>query len=185
MVGAIGVRMPKLDPGLGYGRAFPCKCRKFISDAGKASQSLMALIGNILDFSKIEAGKLAIETGEVPVAAQAVEIMHSRARLKGLHITCVKGPDVPVIVRGDSARLRQILLNLIGNAIKFTKHGFVTIVLVVNSWDGDDCILEFLVIDSGQGFIQANAAKLFEPFVQGYEANADEDEGGTGLGLPI
>jgi len=158
---------------------------ELLSNADKAAKSLLALIGNILDFSKIEAGKLSIEMGEINPAGlveEAVDVLQSRARQKGIFITAAFGPDVPQMVRGDRTRIRQVLLNLIGNAVKFTAEGGVHVQLTVTAWDQDVCELTFEVHDSGCGFDHALAERLFEPFTQDRTPAATE---GTGLGLSI
>jgi signal transduction histidine kinase len=136
-------------------------------DADKAAKSLLALIGNVLDFSKIEAGKLAVETVDMKpdlVIQEAVDIVQSRARQKGIQVTASIGPGVPESILGDPTRLRQILLNLLGNAVKFTATGGVHVRLSVTGWEGDVCRLLFEVHDSGRGFETSKAEELFEPF---------------------
>ena len=101
---------------------------ELVDDADKAAKSLLALIGNILDFSKIEAGKLTTEIGDMNPAVlvqEAVDVLQSRGRQKEIFITAIFTPNVPSLVRGDAMRVRQILLNLIGNALKFTEQGGV------------------------------------------------------------
>jgi PAS domain S-box-containing protein len=156
-------------------------------DAEKAAKSLLALIGNILDFSKIEAGKLSIEVVELNPAAivqEAVDIVQSRARQKGIYVTASIAPDVPQIVKGDPSRIRQILLNLLGNSVKFTEVGGVHVGLRVRDWDDRICQLFFQVHDSGRGFNQSAADNLFQPFTQDQRPGGEEFEG-TGLGLSI
>lgn len=156
-------------------------------DADKAAKSLLALIGNVLDFSKIEAGKLAIETVDMKpdlVIQEAVDIVQSRARQKGIQVTASIGTGVPESILGDPTRLRQILLNLLGNAVKFTATGGVHVRLSVTGWDGDVCRLLFEVHDSGRGFEASKAEELFEPFTQDKQNATDVSEG-TGLGLSI
>ncbi len=160
---------------------------ELLFDAEKAAKSLLALIGNILDFSKIEAGKLTIESVELNPAAivqEAIDIVQSRARQKGIFVTGFVAPDVPEIVKGDPTRIRQILLNLLGNSVKFTSQGGVHINLRVKDWDDSICQLLFTVHDSGRGFDQATADELFQPFTQDRKRTS-EDFGGTGLGLSI
>jgi len=157
-----------------------------LDDANKAGLALLGLIGNILDFSKIEEGKFVFETGDVDVAAlteEAVHVLQSKARQKGVFIVATYAPDVPVTVRADGPRIRQILLNLIGNAVKFTDRGGIHVHLSVTAWDQDVCELCFAVHDSGAGFDQADADKLFEPFTQD-NPNPWSNEG-SGLGLSI
>jgi PAS domain S-box-containing protein len=160
---------------------------ELLFDAEKAAKSLLALIGNILDFSKIEAGKLTIENVELNPAAivqESVDIVQSRARQKGTYITSFIAPDVPEVVKGDPTRIRQILLNLLGNSVKFTAQGGVHLNLRVKDWDGSICQLLYTVHDSGHGFDQSTAGKLFQPFTQDTK-RPTEDFGGTGLGLSI
>ena len=159
---------------------------ELVDDADKAAKALLALIGNILDFSKIEAGKLTTEIGDInPVllVEEAVDVLQSRGRQKNIFITATFDPNVPSLVRGDALRVRQILLNLIGNAVKFTDQGGVQVTLTVASRNQEKCDLRFDVCDSGQGFNQIQAAQLFKPFSQGRSAG-DTPEG-TGLGLSI
>jgi signal transduction histidine kinase/CheY-like chemotaxis protein/HPt (histidine-containing phosphotransfer) domain-containing protein len=161
---------------------------ELLDDADKAAKSLLALIGNILDFSKIEAGKLAIEMGEVELESllhQTIDILQSKARQKGIFIATSLGADVPHVIRGDIARLRQILLNLVGNAIKFTHQGGVHLMVRVLDWDGAVCLLEFAVHDSGVGFDPAETSRLFESFAQAQSSVTRTHEDGTGLGLSI
>jgi len=157
-------------------------------DAEKASKSLLALIGNILDFSKIEAGKLTVENVEISPAMavqEAVDIVQSRARQKGIFVSASVAHDVPQVIKGDPTRIRQILLNLLGNAVKFTVSGGVHLSLrVTDDWDENICQLLFVVHDSGRGFRQSHAAQLFQPFTHDYKSAASDFEG-TGLGLSI
>ena len=159
---------------------------ELIEQADKAAKALMALIGNILDFSKIEQGKLTIEMGEMSpsdVVEEAVAVLQTKARQKGIFITAMLDPNVPELVRSDVVRLRQILLNLIGNAVKFTDQGSIAVTAAVGNLDGELCELKFTVHDSGRGFDQSVADDLFEPFVQD-RISLDTSEG-TGLGLSI
>jgi signal transduction histidine kinase/CheY-like chemotaxis protein/HPt (histidine-containing phosphotransfer) domain-containing protein len=159
---------------------------ELIESADNAAKALLALIGNILDFSKIEAGKLTVEFGDVnpsAIAEEAVNVLQSRARQKHIFITTAFDPEVPLFVRGDGPRLRQILLNLIGNAVKFTDEGGVQVRLLVQGNDRDTCDLRFEVNDSGPGFDQGLASRLFQPFSQ--DSNSARAAEGTGLGLSI
>ena len=159
---------------------------ELVDDADKAAKALLGLIGNILDFSKIEAGKLTTEMGDINPAGlveEAVDVLQRLGRQKNIFVSATFDPNVPSVVRGDAIRVRQILLNLIGNAVKFTERGGVQVTLTAASGDQDKCELRFDVHDSGQGFDQIQAAKLFKPFSQG-RMSVDEAEG-TGLGLSI
>lgn len=157
-----------------------------IDDADKAAKALLGLVGNILDFSKIEAGKLSMEIGDMSPAAlveEAVGVLQSLGRQKKIFVVARFGPDVPSLVRGDAMRVRQILLNLIGNAVKFTDQGGVQVSLTVTAWDHEVCELRFDVHDSGRGFDQMLAGRLFETFTQ--DRTPVDGAEGTGLGLSI
>ena len=159
---------------------------ELIGQGEKAAKSLLALIGNILDFSKIEEGKLTIEMGDVSpseVVTEAIAVLQPRANKKDLFVGALFDQDLPEIVRSDAVRLRQIILNLVGNALKFTHDGGVVVKVSVLDWDGDLCEIKFTVHDSGRGFDQARGEMLFTPFVQDQVA-IDTSEG-TGLGLSI
>jgi len=157
-----------------------------LDDADKAATALLALIGNILDFSKIEAGKLTLEMSDInPVALveEAVDILQSRARQKNIFVVATFSEDAPLLVRGDGTRLRQILLNLLGNAVKFTEEGGVHITQSITAWDGPLCEMRFEVHDSGPGFSLDTSHSLFKPFVQ--DGSSSRVTEGTGLGLSI
>jgi signal transduction histidine kinase/CheY-like chemotaxis protein/HPt (histidine-containing phosphotransfer) domain-containing protein len=148
-----------------------------------SASALLQIINDILDFSKVEAGKLeleCIEFGLRETVEQAIEICASRAHAKGLELACDVGLDVPVKVRSDPMRLRQILINLVGNAIKFTDAGEV-IVRVKMIGDG---LLRFEVIDTGIGISQEAQTDIFNAFSQA-DSFTTRKYGGTGLGLAI
>ena len=150
-----------------------------IEDSGRA---LGQLIDDILDFSKIEAGRLDIRTETfalAPLVESVVELLAPRAFAKGLEIASFVAPAACRDIMGDPARLRQILLNLVGNAIKFTEQGGVG--LRVTSTPND---LRFCVIDTGPGVPQAAQTTIFEDFVQA-DSSATRRDGGAGLGLAI
>ncbi|MCB2109015.1 MAG: response regulator, partial [Rhodobacteraceae bacterium] len=137
-------------------------------------------------FSKIEAGKLTIEVADFSpfaVMDDAVEVLQSIARQKETYVAAISAHDVPQIVRGDEARVRQILLNLIGNSVKFTDRGGIQVRMVARPDSADRWILRYEVHDSGSGFKPENADKLFEAFEQD-NSNKDVIKG-TGLGLSI
>ncbi len=150
-----------------------------IEDSGRA---LAQLIDDILDFSKIEAGRLDIRAEAfalAPLVEGVVELLAPRAFAKGLEIACYLTPDACRDIVGDPARLRQILLNLIGNAIKFTQQGGIG-VQVTSTPTG----LHFLVVDTGPGVPAAAQATIFEDFAQA-DSSATRRDGGAGLGLAI
>lgn len=158
-----------------------------VNEAGMASKSLLALVGNILDFSKIEAGALTFEDREMdPVSplTEAIDIVMGQARQKNIHLTYTIDPDLPQAGIGDQTRLRQILLNLISNAVKFTDGGGIWASVSIAGWHDKTCMLRFDVIDSGKGFSEDVKATLFQPFAQDKSGTTNEEEG-TGLGLTI
>jgi len=157
-----------------------------LDDAQKAAKSLLSLIGNILDFSKIEAGKIVYETKDIDIAEllqDTLDVLQTTARLKNTFVVSTVTADVPKVVRCDGVRIRQILLNLIGNAVKFTDVGGVLVDLSVTAQDQNMCELRFTVSDSGKGFDQSHADRLFKPFTQDGSDSAENE--GTGLGLSI
>jgi two-component system sensor histidine kinase/response regulator len=149
-----------------------------------SAAALLQIINDILDFSKVEAGRLeleSIEFGLRETVEQAIEICASRAHAKGLELACDVGLDVPAKVRSDPMRLRQILINLVGNAIKFTDAGEV--IVRVKVMDNDD-LLRFEVIDTGIGISGEAQADIFNAFSQA-DSFTTRKYGGTGLGLAI
>lgn len=152
----------------------------------KAGQALLALISDILDFSKIEAGKISLETAPFDVRAMAdgaLEIVGEQAGRKGIEIAGLVDPAVPDSLTGDAGRIRQVLVNLLGNAVKFTASGEVVLRIEAAGSPPAPEIL-FSVADTGIGIDPAVAQKLFEPFTQG-DASTARLYGGTGLGLAI
>jgi PAS domain S-box-containing protein len=150
-------------------------------------EHLLALINEILDLSKIEAGKLSIEKIPVdPVALveEVVGLMRLRAELKHLPLELEFGGPIPVTVLTDPTRLRQILVNLLGNAIKFTDVGRVRVRVEMSSSAGASPTIEFQVADSGLGMTEQQMVGLFQPFHQA-DASTTRQYGGTGLGLAI
>jgi two-component system sensor histidine kinase/response regulator len=153
-----------------------------------SGEALLRIINDILDFSKIEAGKLELETVDFDLA-HAVEdvagLVSESARSKGLELVAYCRPEVPTHVRGDVGRLRQILLNLATNAIKFTEKGEVVIrVGLADAPTTHRVLVQFDVVDTGIGVDPTTAARLFEPFSQA-NASTTRRYGGTGLGLAI
>ena len=152
-----------------------------------SGESLLAVINDILDFSKIEARKLTLETTDFDlrsVVESSAAVLTLKAREKGLLLTSEVDPSTPFLLQGDPNRLRQILINLVGNAVKFTEKGGVSILTRVEYGDEHDVTLRFTVSDTGIGFRQDQADSLFEPFVQA-DGSSTRRYGGTGLGLPI
>ena len=153
----------------------------------RSGKSLMALLNDILDLSKLEAGRLEIETiafDPAEIVRDAVEIHAEAARAKGLVLEFEIAAGLPSLLMGDPARLRQILLNLVGNAVKFTERGRVKVDLVPGPWTGDARQFLFVVSDTGIGMDQAQLDRLFRKFTQG-DSSMARRFGGTGLGLAI
>ena len=149
-----------------------------------SAQALLQIINDILDFSKVEAGKLELERVEFGLrdtVEESLEIFAGRAHAKGLELVCAIELDVPAAVRGDPTRLRQVLVNFVGNAIKFTDSG--EIILRVRAV-GKDGLLRFEVIDTGIGISEEAQAHIFNAFSQA-DSFTTRKYGGTGLGLAI
>lgn len=161
--------------------------RDYLSTVKSSADAMLVVINDILDFSKIEAGRLELDP--IPfnirdVAEDAVRSLAIRAHEKGLELTCDVRPDVPEHVVGDVTRLRQILINLIGNAIKFTEHGEVQLQIAVDTAGGGVIRLHFAVNDTGIGIPADKQEKIFEAFSQ-VDGSTTRKYGGTGLGLTI
>ena len=152
-----------------------------------SADALLTVINDILDFSKMEAGKLALATARFEIRkmmSETVKSMALHADLKGLELTCYVAPDVPCAVVGDAARLRQILINLMGNAIKFTERGDIAVRVEASSLSERTAALRFAVRDTGIGIPEDKQAGIFEMFAQA-DASTTRRYGGTGLGLAI
>ncbi len=153
----------------------------------RSAESLLEIINDILDFSKIEAGKLTLENDPldlVEVVEACCEMIAPSAQKKGVGLAVNVGMDVPTRICGDAARLRQVLLNLAGNAVKFTSQGSVTIGLSVVERCADSLRMRVEVDDTGIGITPEQAQRLFQPFMQA-ESSSARRFGGTGLGLAI
>lgn len=153
----------------------------------ESAGALLQILDDLLDYSKIEAGRLTIETEPIDMRElvdNAVGLLAGRAHEKGLKVRVDIAPEVAATLRGDSVRLRQILFNLLGNAIKFTPEGEVDVQVAVVDQAGDAQMLEMTVEDTGIGIEPEVQARLFEPFVQA-ESSTTRRFGGTGLGLTI
>jgi CheY-like chemotaxis protein len=152
-----------------------------------SADSLLTVINDVLDFSKIEAGKLELDLVLFNLRDTLEEAMKSlafRAHEKGLELVCGIRPEVPDNVLGDPIRIRQIIVNLVGNAIKFTEHGEVVLEAALESRDGDDLLLHLTVRDTGIGIPQDKHQIIFDAFSQG-DGSTTRRFGGTGLGLTI
>ncbi|MEB0133709.1 ATP-binding protein [Actimicrobium sp. CCC2.4] len=152
-----------------------------------SANALMVIIDEILDFSRIDAGKLTIEATDchlLSLVEGSVDALAVKARKQGLRLLCFVEPDLPVTVSVDAGRLRQVLLNLIGNAVKFTPAGEVRILVRQVDRQHDLCTVRFEVADTGIGITAPVIAMLFNPFVQA-DGSVTRKYGGTGLGLSI
>jgi signal transduction histidine kinase/CheY-like chemotaxis protein len=164
--------------------------RRYAENIHGSGEALLHIINDILDFSKIEAGKLELNIVDFDVRATAhevIELIKSGARAKALRLTCDIEDDVPPVVGGDPGRLRQVLINLLGNAVKFTERGEVGLTVKVSEHGvhGDgSCVLHFSVRDTGIGISPDAQARLFHAFSQG-DGSTSRQFGGTGLGLVI
>jgi len=161
--------------------------RRFAEAIKTSCESLMGIINNILDFSKIEAGKLELECMDFDLTSTLEDfsdIVALRAHNHGLEFVCSVDADVPAGLRGDPGRLRQILLNLVGNAIKFTHHGEVVVRVSLVGYRDGEAILRFSVNDTGIGIHESKQHVLFQKFSQ-VDASTTRHYGGTGLGLAI
>ncbi|MCK5544075.1 MAG: response regulator [Desulfobulbaceae bacterium] len=161
--------------------------RGFAQTIQRSGDSLLGIINDILDFSKIEAGKLMIDTHDFnlrDMIEETAEMLAERAHIKGLELAPVLPVDLPVALSGDSNRLRQILVNLLGNAIKFTDRGEVVIRVEMLDQTKDKVCLRFEVADTGIGITPEIQARIFDAFSQA-DGSTTRRYGGTGLGLAI
>ena len=161
--------------------------RDYLQTVKLSADALLDVINDILDFSKIEAGKVELENVEFDIGAcieDALKTVAVRAGEKGLELLCEISPDVPAFVLGDKGRLRQVVLNLIGNAVKFTEQGEVALKVQVDLIEEKFCTLHFTVSDSGIGIPADKLESIFESFSQA-DTSTTREFGGTGLGLTI
>jgi PAS domain S-box-containing protein len=161
--------------------------REFVEIVRVSGESLLTIINDILDFSKIEAGKLTFEMLDFEprtVVEEMVAMLLEQTHVKNLHLSATVADDVPVAVRGDAGRLRQVLTNLVCNAVKFTPQGGVDVRAAKESENDTHVVLRFEVADTGIGVPEEARACLFQPFSQ-VDASTTRKFGGTGLGLAI
>jgi signal transduction histidine kinase/CheY-like chemotaxis protein len=161
--------------------------REYLETVRNSAEALLALLNDILDFSKIEAGKVILEHIDFNLRDSLGDVMQTlavRAHAKNLELTLHVRPDVPDVLVGDPHRLRQIMFNLIGNAVKFTKQGEVIVEVAVDNPAGTDTWLRFAVKDTGIGIAPEHRTRLFQAFEQA-DSSVTREFGGTGLGLAI
>lgn len=163
------------------------KQKKYCRSIEVSSENLLGLINNVLDFSKIESGKMQLECTDFDLTellADVCGIMENSASHKGIALIPDLSGDIPLYVKGDPLRLRQVLINLIGNGLKFTSKGSVTLSAEYLGDEDGKALMSFAVTDTGIGIAEADIPQIFEPFVQ-TDAGVTRKYGGTGLGLPI
>ncbi|MEH2058561.1 MAG: response regulator [Nostoc sp.] len=161
--------------------------RDFIETIRISGDALLSLINEILDLSKLEAGEMALETLDFDLSTcveEVLDLLAPPAHYKGLEIGALIYPTVPTHLQGDAGRLRQILMNLISNAIKFTSNGEVVLRVELPSQTSTTATIHFAIIDTGLGITPEDQCKLFKPFTQ-VDASTTRKYGGTGLGLAI
>jgi signal transduction histidine kinase len=161
--------------------------REFAETIHSSAEALLTVLNDILDFSKMEAGQLHFENIDFDVVQtlqRAVRVLENGAQAKGLAIEFHCGPEVPAELRGDPTRLRQIVINLLGNAVKFSTQGTITVRVSKQREDASHVWLHFSVKDQGIGIAPDVQANLFSPFTQA-DTSTTRKFGGTGLGLAI
>jgi PAS domain S-box-containing protein len=161
--------------------------RDYAQTVRTSGEALLAILNDILDFSKVEAGKLEIENIKFDprtLVVEVVDLLETPAKTKGLELGAVTESSVPAVVSGDPGRVRQVLLNLIGNAIKFTRTGEVAVRISETGAGAANPFVRFAVADTGDGIEAEKLAQIFQPFVQA-DTSTSRKYGGTGLGLAI
>ena len=181
MNGVIGMTQLALDTKLTREQ------REYLDAVKLSADSLLSLLNDILDFSKIEAGKLEFDPVEFPLRGRlddAMKALAYRAEQKRLDLSCQVDPNVPEMVVGDAGRVRQVVVNLVGNAIKFTEEGEIVVGVSLEEAADDRVRLRFAVSDTGIGIAPEKQALIFDPFTQA-DGSTTRVYGGTGLGLSI
>jgi signal transduction histidine kinase/CheY-like chemotaxis protein len=181
MNGVVGMTGLLLDTPLG-----PTQ-REYALTIRDSADALIGVINEILDFSKLEAGRVDIEVAEFDprvILEEVTDLLATQAHRKNLDFACRVPPGVPVLVRGDPGRIRQVLVNLVGNAIKFTEQGEVVLAVQSLAGDAGSVSLRFSVRDTGIGILPERQAAIFESFTQA-DGSTLRRYGGTGLGLTI
>jgi two-component system, sensor histidine kinase and response regulator len=181
MNGVLGMTRLALDTDL------TSEQREYLDTVMFSAESLLTVINDILDFSKLEAGRMELENHPFDVREcldSSLKMLAVRADEKGLELLCDVDPAIPAVMTGDPARLRQVILNLVGNAIKFTSEGEISLAAQIEQRLDQGSILRFTVSDTGIGIPENQLARIFEPFSQA-DSSTTRKYGGTGLGLTI
>jgi len=163
------------------------KQRNFLAIVRGSGRTLLSIINNILDYSKLEAGKMELETQPFALSRflrETLDLLQNEASRKELKLEYEILPSVPEVIKGDSTRLRQILINLLSNGIKFTEQGSVSIIIDGRETENNYCELHFSIKDTGIGIPSDQMSQLFQSFSQ-VDASTTRKYGGTGLGLAI
>ena len=161
--------------------------RDYLSTANESAESLLSLINDVLDFAKIESGQMTVENIDFDLRSMVEGVARTlamRAEAKGIEMVCMVNRDIPSRVKGDPTRLRQVLVNLVGNAIKFTSQGEIVIRAMVEDKTEENTRLLFSITDTGIGIPQDRQKAIFERFVQ-VDSSSTRKYGGSGLGLAI
>jgi PAS domain S-box-containing protein len=161
--------------------------RRFVRTLRTSAEALMTLINDVLDLSKAEAGKLELSHGPFELRReieQVVSLFSARTHDKGIDLAAHIGREVPIVIHGDPLRLRQVLVNLVNNAVKFTESGTVLVSVIAVPGPESACALEFSVTDTGVGVASTEQERIFEAFEQA-DGSVTRKFGGTGLGLAI
>jgi CheY-like chemotaxis protein len=181
MNGVIGMARMLLETELS------CEQREYAEIVARSSENLLGFLADILDFSKIEAGRMDIGSVDFDLGTaleNTVGLLSGQAAAAGLELVCRLEPDLPCCLRGDPARLGQIIGNLACNALKFTRRGKVVVSASLAAADGDFAVIRFEVQDTGIGIPRSHLEAIFEPFTQ-VDETSTRKYGGTGLGLSI
>jgi PAS domain S-box-containing protein len=181
MNGVIGMNQLLLETGLS------AEQRRFVEVAQASGRTLLTLIDDILDLSKIEAGRISLESRDFDLRSTVQELVQPlrvQAQAKGLELDARVSPEIPRLLRGDALRLRQVLTNLAGNAVKFTQQGAITLEAELDNMRNGEATVRFSVADTGIGMSPEQIPAIFSPFVQA-DTSTTRKYGGTGLGLAI